>query len=291
MMGKHILWLACIGCLALSGWAQPLPAGRLLVNAPAKGAASGVISGASGVGFMRSSGFYTSVNRAAHVPTRAFNSTLKRMTFRALKTSGMSSLRAGRILQAAAFAGNKRVLGLTLSVSVVRKALPERLGVPSLSEVYALLGREIESVYRDFPEDVVFRGMLIETPSDLLALLEKGMPLSRVIFKKAAVVGQDALFMNNPERELLCFGRSAEESLPYAFGEGIANTPAGGFVVLAVVRKSADMKVKNGVLTLARDVAADEIVEVWTFEPRTLRWYALRGGKSLAEAGVLSRPE
>lgn len=270
---KQIFLLCCLVWPVISWGQRPVTAAAKAV-CPASYARVAVPG--------RSAAFYQSVCRAPGGASAAvFN--LKRRAFSALRGSGLPARTTAVLLQKIGFAPNKRFLGFTPSVAHMRAQLPKRLGVSSLDEAYASLARDIESLASGLPEQVVFKGILFETPRDLLALLTEGMPMARIRAKTPLVVGADAAFINHAEMESLCFGRAAAESVPYAFGEGIARVPPGGIIAVAAVRRTPDMAVQNGVLTLRRDVKAQEIAEVWVFDSRYGRWYGLRAGAAAAE--------
>lgn len=269
---KQIFLLCCL-VMPIMGW------GQRPVTAAAKAVCPiSVARSATG----RSAAFYHSVCRSP-AGTSAAVLNRKRRIFSAMAGSGLSPKTTAVLLQKVGFAPNKRFLGFTPSVAQVRAELPKRLGAATLDEAYAFLARDIEALAGGLPERVVFKGILFETPRDLLALLTEGMPSSRVHAKTPPVVGPDAAFVNHGEMESLCFGRSAAESVPYAFGEGIARVPPGGIIAVAAVRRAPDMVLQNNVLTLRRDVKAQEIAEVWVFDSRYGRWYSLRAGAVAAE--------
>lgn len=208
---------------------------------------------------------------------------LKRSLYGAAVKAGADRRATLQFLHKLGARPGKKYAGYTADVRRTLAELQTRFGVADTDEVFETLADQAESFYPPalMREPVVFRGLFVQEPREVAALLIEGMPASRVLQKTPAVAGPDAGLIANREFSSLCFGRNALEAMPYAFGQGIGYRAKRGFMTLAVLKKPADLNT-SGVWTLTRDVPAEEILDVLVYDARGGRWLSLRQSAKLA---------
>lgn len=280
---RLVFGLFLAACLT-AGYAGPLCAqGNLVKQGLKRAASSGVKEEARAAGLAAPSAsgqLYRSLEEssAGGMPER-----MKRSLYGAAVKAGADRRATLQFLYKLGAHPGKKYIGYTADVRRTLDELQARFEVASRDEVFEKLAAQAESFYPPalMREPVVFRGLFIQEPQEVARLLLDGMPASRVTQKTPAVAGPDAGLIANREFSSLCFGRSASESVPYAFGQGIGYRAERGFMTLAVLKKPSDLNT-SGVWTLARDVAPEEILDVLLYDARAGRWLSLRGSAELA---------